>query len=62
MEPARELRDVGQGNFEVFAKVRELILLQSADDALNDDRVASLVDLVHNLVFALQVNGAAHQN
>jgi len=62
LEATRELSNVRQSNFQVVTEVRVLINLEAGNDCLDNDWVACLIDLVDNLVLALQVNRAAHQD
>ena len=62
LEAARQLSYVGKGYLQVVPQVRELVDLQARDDGLDNHGIAILVDLVHNLVLAFEVDRAAHQD
>jgi len=62
-ETLGELRDVVQSHDEVLSEVGILLLvLKASDDQLNDSGLSLLVDLVHDLLLAVEVDGAAHDD
>ena len=57
-----QLGHISEGNLEIVAKVGEAIALQPRNDRLNDHWVLAGVDLINDLILALQVDRGAHKN
>lgn len=62
LETAGQLSHISQCNLQVVAKIRELVDFEARDNRLDNHRVARSINLVDDLVLAVQVNGAAHED
>lgn len=62
-EAIRKLRNVDQSILEVLSQIIMLILvLQSVDHQSDDSWLFHVVHLINDLFFAIQVDGAAHDD
>ena len=58
-----QFRNIDKGNLEVLTQIRVLVLsLQARDHKLDNSRLIMLVELFNNLLLAVKMNGAAHDD